>query len=67
MSDINPSEPTIITPEDIRPRWDWDRPIAAPGRTNVDFEERVDFRRLHRYRIARAQQALADSDLGALL
>jgi len=67
MSDINPREPTIITPEDIRPRWDWDRPIAAPGKTNVDFEERVDFRRLHRYRVARAQQALADSDLGAVL
>ena len=67
MSEIQPSEPTIITPEDIQPRWDWNRPIAAPGKTNVDFEERVDFRRLHRYRVSRAQQALADSDLGALL
>ena len=33
----------------------------------VDFEERVDYRRLHRYRLARARQALEKSDLGALL
>jgi len=33
----------------------------------VDFEERVDYRRMHRYRLARAQAALEASDLGALL
>jgi Xaa-Pro dipeptidase len=33
----------------------------------VDFEERVDFRRLHAYRLARVRQALAHSGLGALL
>ena len=33
----------------------------------VDFEERVDYRRLHHYRLARARQALEKSDLGALL
>ena len=33
----------------------------------VDFEERVDYRRLHRYRLGRAQAALEKSDLGALL
>jgi len=33
----------------------------------VDFEERVDYRRLHRYRLGRAQAALEASDLGALL
>ena len=33
----------------------------------VDFEERVDFRRLHRYRLARTRQALASSGLGAML
>jgi Xaa-Pro dipeptidase len=33
----------------------------------VDFEERVDFRRLHAYRIGRVRQALARSGLGALL
>ena len=67
MSIIIATEPTIITPDDIEPRWNWDRPIASPGRANVDFEERVDFRRLHRYRVARAQQALKNSDLGAVL
>jgi Xaa-Pro dipeptidase len=33
----------------------------------VDFEERVDYRRLHRYRLGRAKQALEKSELGALL
>ncbi len=67
MSESSGTEHLIITPDDLNPRWNWDRPIAAPGRTNVDFEERVDFRRLHRYRVARAQQALAQSELGAVL
>ena len=33
----------------------------------VDFEERVDYRRLHHYRLSRARMALENSDLGALL
>jgi Xaa-Pro dipeptidase len=33
----------------------------------VDFEERVDFRRLNAYRLGRVRQSLARSDLGALL
>ena len=33
----------------------------------VDFEERVNFRRLHDYRLARTRAALAHSGLGALL
>ncbi|MGZ6123280.1 MAG: M24 family metallopeptidase [Vulcanimicrobiaceae bacterium] len=33
----------------------------------VDFEERIDFRRLHNYRLARTRNALAKSGLGALL
>jgi Xaa-Pro aminopeptidase len=39
----------------------------SPGRMGVDFEERVDFDRLRRYRLARARAALEASDLGALL
>jgi Xaa-Pro aminopeptidase len=39
----------------------------APGRMNVDFEERVDFARLREYRLSRAMGALEASDLGALL
>ena len=39
----------------------------AFGHMAVDFEERVDFRRLHNYRLARTRKALADSDLGAIL
>jgi len=61
------SESKIITPDDLAPRWNWQRPFDSPGPMNVDFEERVDFRRLHRYRLARARQALEKSSLGALL
>lgn len=60
-------EPKIILPEDIDPRHNWDRPIQAPGQLQVDFEERVNFRRLHKYRLARVRKALAASGLGALL
>ena len=52
---------------DLDTNWNWERPIAAPGRMHVDFEERVDFKRLHNYRVARARQALENSDLGSLL
>ena len=60
-------EPTIVKPEDIDPHHDWSRPLMAFGHMAVDFEERVDFRRLHRYRLGRTRQALAKSDLGAVL
>ncbi|HEX6998284.1 MAG TPA: Xaa-Pro peptidase family protein [Gammaproteobacteria bacterium] len=61
------SEPQIINEADIDPRHNWKRAIYAPGVMNVDFEERIDFRRLHRYRLARTRQALKNSDLGAIL
>jgi Xaa-Pro aminopeptidase len=60
-------EPKVVRPDDIDPKHRWDRPLQAPGRTQVDFEERVDFRRLHEYRLARVRAALAQSGLGALL
>ena len=63
----NAAEPKVIRPDDIDPHHRWDRPLAAPGHTQVDFEERVDFRRLHDYRLARTRAALAQSGLGALL
>jgi len=34
---------------------------------NVDFEERVNFDRLRNYRVARTRQAIANSNLGAVL
>lgn len=61
------SEPRIIRPDDIDPHHGWDRPLQAPGHMQVDFEERVNFRRLHDYRLARTRAALANSGLGALL
>ncbi len=59
--------PRPVSPEDVNPRHRWDRPLQAPGHMQVDFEERVDFRRLHAYRLGRARQALAASELGAVL
>jgi Xaa-Pro dipeptidase len=60
-------EPHVVRPDDIDPHHRWDRPLPAPGHTQVDFEERIDFRRLHDYRLARTRAALANSGLGALL
>jgi Xaa-Pro dipeptidase len=67
MAKKKASEPKIIKPDDINPHFNWDRPIGAPGHTQVDFEERINFRRLHDYRLARTRAALANSGLGALL
>jgi Xaa-Pro aminopeptidase len=60
-------EPVKITAEDINPRYNWGRHLPVLGTMGVDFEERVDYRRMHRYRLGRAQAALEASDLGALL
>jgi Xaa-Pro aminopeptidase len=43
------------------------RPLPAPGHMGVDYEERVDFDRLRRYRIGRAREALEGSECGAFL
>jgi len=43
------------------------RPLAAPGHMGVDYEERVDFDRLRRYRIGRAREVLEGSECGAFL
>jgi Xaa-Pro aminopeptidase len=51
----------------LDPHYNWKRAIPAHGQRGVDFEERVNFRRLHEYRLARARQALGHSDLGAML
>ena len=67
MAKSKAREPKIIRPDDIDPHHQWDRPLPAPGHTQVDFEERVNFRRLHDYRLARTRAALANSGLGALL
>ena len=39
----------------VDPRHRWDRPLQAPGHMQVDFEERVDFRRLNAYRLGRTR------------
>ena len=64
-------EPKTVTADEalaaLDPHWHWNRALPAPGHTNVDFEVRVDFRRLHAYRLGRAKAALKASNLGALL
>jgi len=70
-SDIDPRRRPREGPDGLYdpadPGHRWERPLQAPGRMQVDFEERVDFRRLHEYRLARTRNALAKSKLGALL
>src|SRR6185312_13775266 len=60
---------TITTPSGLAPtpNWNWNRALQAPGHMGVDYETRVDFRRLHEYRLGRARQALKASQCGALL
>src|ERR1700747_3076920 len=64
-----PMDETVrkISADDINPRHNWARALPALGTMGVDFEERVDYRRLHRYRLSRVRQALEKSDLGARL
>src|SRR6266404_9835220 len=64
---LNKPEFLPVNEDDLKPAHRWHRPLQAPGITQVDFEERVEFRRLHRYRLARTRQALAKSGLGAVL
>src|ERR687897_1249002 len=61
------SEAPDVLFDPANPGHRWERPLQAPGRMQVDFEERVDFRRLHDYRLARTRAALGKSGLGALL
>src|SRR3989454_5670272 len=61
------SRDKVLAPEALKPGYNWARQIPAPGHSAVDFEERVDFRRLHAWRLNRARQALAASKLGAVL
>ena len=42
-------------------------PLQAPGHMGVDYEMRVDFDRLRKYRIRRAKESLNSSDCGAFL
>ena len=42
-------------------------PLLTPGQMAVDYEQRVDFDRLRKYRLARATAALEASECGAFL
>jgi Xaa-Pro dipeptidase len=56
-------EPRTLRADDIEPHYRWDRALPALGPMGVDFEQRVDFSRLHRYRLGRARAALDASEL----
>src|SRR2546428_5065586 len=64
---LNRPEFLPVNEDDLKPGHRWHRPLQAPGTAQEDFEERVDFRRLHRYRLARTREALAKSGMGAML
>ena len=66
MNDKNVFSPRILRPEDANQNWSWDRPLASPGFKQVDFETRVDFQRLRKYRLSRSRNALKNSGRGAL-
>ena len=57
----------ITTPNYLDTDYNWERPLASPGSANVDFEERVDFKRLHTYRVSRTRAAVSGSGLGSML
>ena len=42
-------------------------PLQAPGHMGVDYESRVDFDRLRKYRIGRAKESLNNSKCGSFL
>jgi Xaa-Pro aminopeptidase len=66
MDDIT-RDPKTVRADDINPRYNWGRHLPVLGTMGVDFEERVDYRRMHRYRLGRTQAALEASELGALI
>ncbi len=59
--------PNVLGPADLEPHWNWQGRLPTWGHTNTDFERRVDFDRLRRYRLSRARKALQESDCGSLL
>ena len=59
----NDEKSGLINPDDIDPGYLWDKAVPAPGHNNVDFEERVNFARLHKYRLARLRAVLANSEM----
>jgi Xaa-Pro dipeptidase len=61
------ADPILIKPEDVNPNYNWHKPVGAPGHMNVDYEQRINFSRLHNYRLGRAKAALEKSDAGSLL
>jgi Xaa-Pro aminopeptidase len=66
MDDIT-RDPKTVRADDVNPRYNWGRHLPVLGTMGVDFEERVDYRRMHRYRLGRTQAALEASELGALI
>ena len=64
---IKPENAAGFNPAHLDPKWEWERHLPSPGFMQVDFENRVNYDRLRKYRLARAKQALKNSGCGALL
>ena len=59
---------TPTEPKPLVPALDFDnRMIPAHGTTSVDFEERIDYKRLRAYRLGRAVESLGATECGAFL
>lgn len=65
LASDNPQDARLFERPSSRPHGV--RPLSAPGQIAVDYEHRVDFDRLRRYRLDRARAALKESGYGAFL
>jgi Xaa-Pro dipeptidase len=63
------TDPSIRRPPAFRQQWGhaMTTSFASPGSMNVDWEERWNVDRLRTYRLGRAREALAASEVGAVL
>jgi Xaa-Pro aminopeptidase len=65
---MNSPKSTSFEPKPLVPALDFDnRMIPAHGTTSVDFEERIDYKRLRAYRLGRAVESLSATECGAFL
>ena len=65
---MNSPKSTSFESKPLVPALDFDkRMIPAHGTTSVDFEERIDYKRLRAYRLGRAVESLSATECGAFL
>ena len=68
MNDINKRDPIKIAADDINPRYNWGRHLPALRHDGRRLRgARIDYRRLHRYRLGRRAGRARSLRFGALL